>query len=87
MIAKWVQDGTIENLAMVRTLEISLGSDCFEALEESPHHVADLRKFVPKKGSMLAARYGSNFRPHTQEIVGGILAWSKTKPSNAIATT
>lgn len=80
----WIQNGTPQNLAMIRTLEITLGQDCFEALEESPRLAADLCKFVPEEGSLFINRYGEKFRPQAQKMVGNIVAWSTTKSANTI---
>jgi hypothetical protein len=81
----WISTGTPQNLAMVRNLDLTLGRDCFEALEESPRLAEDLCKFVPEKGSLFINRYGEKFRPRPRKMVGNIVAWSETKSRNTIA--
>lgn len=56
----WITAGTAQNLAMIRTLNVKLRSDCFEALEESPKLSKDFCKFARKESLYLWADMENN---------------------------
>lgn len=83
---EWTQRGKPHHLEMIRKLSVTFSQDCFEALEESPRHAADLCNFIPSTGSLWESRWGPKFTLDTQKMVGGIVTWARTKSANAIAS-